>query len=70
MKPSTCPKATAALPCTATFNGKANIRDITDPLNHISVDGNGSLQVTMTDDGDPGSTASIGITLWNKDGGV
>jgi len=50
------------------FNGKANIRDITDPLNPISLDGNGTLQVTMTDTGSDGDT--IGITLWDKNGGL
>jgi hypothetical protein len=55
---------------TATFNGKANIQDVTDPLNPISIDGNATLQVTMTDRGEPGSTDTIGITLWNKDGGL
>jgi PKD repeat protein len=55
---------------TATFNGKANIRDITDPDNIISVDGNATLQVTMTDRGEPGSYDDIGITLWSKSGGL
>ena len=59
-----------ANPRTATFNGKANITDITDPLAPFSVDGNGSLQVVMTDRGEPGKTDTIGITLWNKDGGL
>src|SRR6185503_929292 len=55
---------------TAVFNGKANIQDITDPLNTISIDGNGTLQVTLTDGGEPGRTDSIGVTLYNKLGGV
>jgi uncharacterized protein YjbI with pentapeptide repeats len=55
---------------TATFNSKANIQDVTDPLNPISVDSNGSLQVTMTDKNDSGSTDTIAITLWNKSGGL
>ncbi|NBB23325.1 hypothetical protein GVN20_28500, partial [Runella sp. CRIBMP] len=55
---------------TATFNGKANIQDITDPLNVIAVDGNATLQVEMTDNGEPGSTDMIGITVWNKSGGL
>jgi hypothetical protein len=54
----------------ATFNGKANIQDITDPLSPVSVDGNATLQVTMTDRGEPGSTDSIAVTVWNKDGGL
>jgi Secretion system C-terminal sorting domain len=60
---TTCPK-------TAIFNGKANIKDITDPLVPVSVDGNATLQVTMTDMGEPGSSDKIAITVWNKDGGV
>ncbi len=36
-------------PKTATFNGKANITDITNPLAPVSVAGNALLQVTMTD---------------------
>jgi hypothetical protein len=54
----------------ATFNGKANIKDITDPLNPISVDGNAALQVTMTDKGEPGKEDTISITVWNKSGGL
>ncbi|MFL5892991.1 MAG: PKD domain-containing protein, partial [Solirubrobacterales bacterium] len=54
----------------ATFNGKANIQDITNATNPVSVDGNASLQVTMTDNGDPGSPDTIGITVWNKQGGL
>ena len=54
----------------ATFNGKASIQDITNPLNIISVDGNATLQVTLTDNGEPGSGDTIGITVWNKAGGL
>jgi hypothetical protein len=66
----TSPDATSTCPSTATFNGKATIQDITNPLAPISVDGNASLQVTMTDTGEPGSADTIGITLWNKSGGL
>lgn len=59
-----------ANPKTATFNGKANIQDITDPLNVVSVDGNASLQVVMTDAGEPGSSDKIAITLLDKNGGL
>ena len=58
------------MPYTATFNGKANIQDITDPLHVISIDGNATLQVTMTDQGEPGSSDTIAITVWNKSGGL
>jgi hypothetical protein len=70
VQPTPCTEATATAPCTATFNGKANIQDITDPNNPVSVDGNATLQVTMTDKGEPGSSDSIGITVWNKNGGL
>jgi len=55
---------------TALFNGKASIQDITNPLSPISVEGNGTLQVNMTDAGDPGSSDKIGIVVYNKAGGV
>src|SRR5262249_51920296 len=54
----------------ATFNGKASIQDITNPLSPVPVDGNATLQVTMTDRGEPGSTDSIAVTVWNKNGGL
>ena len=60
---TTCPKK-------AVFIGKANIQDITNPLNSIAVDGNATLQVTMTDNGEPGNFDKIGITVWNKNGGL
>lgn len=55
---------------TAVFNGKASIQDITDPNNPVSVDGNASLQVNMTDMGEPGSSDKIAITIWKKSGGL
>jgi len=56
----------------ATFTSKANIRDITDPYNPIPLDavGNGTLRVTMDDNGEPGKNDTIGITMWNKAGGM
>jgi hypothetical protein len=54
----------------AIFNGKGNIQDITDPLHPFSIDGNGSLQVRLTDMGQPGNTDTISITIWNKSGGL
>ncbi|OLE78178.1 MAG: hypothetical protein AUG06_11440 [Actinobacteria bacterium 13_1_20CM_2_65_11] len=62
--------ASATCPITAVFNGKASIQDITDPLNSISIDGNATLQVTMTDYGTPATSDTIGITVWNKSGGM
>jgi len=66
--PSAAPSPTK--PAKATFNGKASIQDITDPLAPIAVDGNATLQVTMTDAGEPGSADTIGLTVWNKAGGL
>ncbi|HSV86687.1 MAG TPA: ExeM/NucH family extracellular endonuclease [Levilinea sp.] len=64
-------------PCIAVFNGRAVIQDITDPDQPwpgqgqpLDVDGNATLQVVMTDHGEPGSSDSIGITVWNKQGGL
>lgn len=55
---------------TATFNGKANIRDVTDPANPVSVDGNATLQATMTDSVQSGTADTIAITVWKKSGGL
>jgi reprolysin-like metallo-peptidase family M12B/putative Ig domain-containing protein len=49
----------------ADFRSKANLTDITDPLAPVSLGGNLTLQITMTDKGDPGSSDTIGVTLWN-----
>jgi hypothetical protein len=54
----------------ANFTSKANIKDITDPLNPITVDGNATLQLWLTDNGEPGSGDTIAIQVLNKDGGV
>jgi hypothetical protein len=62
--------ATSTAPAKATFNGKASIQDITDPLNVTGVDGNATLQVVMTDAGEPGTWDRIAITVWNKQGGM
>jgi hypothetical protein len=54
----------------ATFTGKANIQDITDPLNVGDVAGNCILQFTLTDNGEPGTADLISITVWKSDGGM
>ncbi|HET9216329.1 MAG TPA: matrixin family metalloprotease, partial [Terriglobia bacterium] len=48
----------------ATFVSKANLQDITDPSNVESLGGNLTLIVTITDPGEPGSSDTIGFTLW------
>jgi hypothetical protein len=65
-----CTGATSTSPCKAQFNGKANIQDITNPVAPVSIAGNNSLQFDMTDYGSPGSSDTIGITLWNGSGGI
>ena len=54
----------------ATINCKASIEDITDPLYPVSIDGNASLQINMTDNGEPGDEDLIAITIWDKRGGL
>jgi hypothetical protein len=55
---------------TAVFNGKANMTDITNPLMPVPLGGNLTLQVTMTDRGEPGINDQIGITVYNNAGGI
>jgi len=52
----------------ATFITKCNLTDITDPLNVISLGGNLTLKVDMTDKGEPGTYDMIGFNL--SDGGT
>jgi hypothetical protein len=59
-----------ATPAPATFNGKASITDITNPSSPVAIEGNATLQVDMTDRGDPGANDSVGITVWNKSGAL
>jgi hypothetical protein len=54
----------------ATFNGKASIQDVTNPLAPIALGGNATLQVVMTDRGEPGRTDSIAITVWESSGSL
>ncbi|WP_407521112.1 HYR domain-containing protein [Lacibacter sp. MH-610] len=54
----------------AEFLSKANLTDITDPLNTISLGGNLDLRVSMRDRGEPGSSDEIGVTLFNPSGGL
>lgn len=62
--------ACSQTPCVAVFNGRAVIQDITDPDLPVGVDGNATLQVVMTDYGEPGSSDMIAFTVWNKQGGL
>jgi hypothetical protein len=56
--------ALANSPAKAVFVGKANIQDITNPLNVISIAGNQTLQVSMTDRGEPGFGDDISIIVY------
>jgi hypothetical protein len=49
----------------ADFRAKANLTDVTNPQAPIALGGNLTLQMTMTDTGDPGSSDTIGISLWD-----
>ncbi|WP_372949689.1 T9SS type A sorting domain-containing protein, partial [Mariniphaga sp.] len=49
----------------AEFTSKANLTDVTDPLNPIEIMGNLQLQATLTDCGEPGSSDKIGVTIWD-----
>ncbi len=47
------------------FRSKANLTDVTDPLAPVSIAGNLTLRLTMTDKGEPGANDTIGVTLWS-----
>jgi hypothetical protein len=53
----------------AQYTAKAVIQDITNPNNVISIAGNQTLQMTITDNGS-GSSDTIGFTVWNPAGGL
>ena len=55
---------------TAIFNGKGNLQDITNPQAPVSLGGNLTLQVSMTDKGEPGKNDLLGITVFNNSGGI
>jgi hypothetical protein len=64
-KPCSTGNATPTCPATASFQGKANGADVTNPLAPIPLGGNLTLQMTLTDRGEPGASDSIGITVYN-----
>jgi hypothetical protein len=53
---------------TAELVGKANIIDVTDPINPLSVASNATLNVVMKDNGEPENADLISISLWNRNG--
>jgi hypothetical protein len=49
----------------ATWSSKANLTDVTNAIAPVSIGGGWSLQMSMTDKGEPGKDDSIAVTLWN-----
>ena len=56
--------ATATCPIKANFQAKANLNDVTGAT-AVSIAGNLTLTMSMTDKGDPGSSDTLGITVYN-----
>ena len=54
----------------ANLTGKASIQDVTNPAQPVSVDGNATLQLWMTDNGEPGFLDTLGIQVLDKNGGM
>jgi len=50
---------------TATFVSKANLAEVTNPDNPIALGGNYSLTLSLVDNGQPGTSDTIGIQLFN-----
>jgi hypothetical protein len=60
----------AATGGTATFVGKASVRDITNSNNPVTLDANAALQMTMGDAGTSGAADWIAIAAWKTGGGL
>jgi hypothetical protein len=60
--------ASAGCPSSATLLSRANIQDVSDPAAAVALDGNATVQLTVTDRGEPGSADSIAIVVRDKDG--
>ncbi|PHN02014.1 T9SS type A sorting domain-containing protein, partial [Flavilitoribacter nigricans] len=54
----------------ALFYGKANVQDVTDPDNPVTVAGNLIFKIEMTDNGEPGNTDLIGMDLYSNKGSL
>ncbi|MDH5668189.1 MAG: putative Ig domain-containing protein [Nitrospira sp.] len=50
----------------AVITAKANLKDITDPLNPITLGGNLDLIATVTDRGEPGTNDTVAFMLWKQ----
>jgi len=64
------PGATAGTPAKAIFTGKANIQDASNGDGPSFEKGNATIQVEMTDNGEPGSEDRIAITIWDRNGSL
>lgn len=53
---------------TAELIGKANITDVTDPMNPVLLVGGATFQIAMKDNGEPGNADTLSISVWGKDG--
>lgn len=53
-----------------TINCNASIKDLTDPSNPICEIDDASMQINMTDNGNPGRNDLIAVTIWDKWGGL
>lgn len=51
-----------------TFLSKANIQDLTNPVNPVSIEGNDTLTIAFHDNGAPGANDTISISVYN--GGI
>ena len=56
--------ASPTCPIQATFQGKANLNDVTSGT-AVSVGGGLSLQMSLTDKGEPGNADTIAITVYD-----
>jgi len=63
--PSPCAQATPTSTCTANFVSKANLQDITNPNSPVSMGGNMTLQMSMTDFGSQ-TKDTIAFTLYDS----
>jgi hypothetical protein len=54
----------------ASFESKANLTDVTDSNNPVSLGGNLTFQMVMKDNGEPGTKDLIGFTLRNSSGAL
>jgi hypothetical protein len=54
----------------AILTAKATIREVTSRRGGDVIDRDAALQLTMTDKGEPGTSDTLGITVWNTKGGL